>query len=170
MALLNHTFGQQTSEKTAPNAPDNGWFDPAVFPTDRKVDTTSNTSTAKFQRRLGPLTISNIGLKFESGNIVVVLDATLKVGPVEMQVMDFGLGLKLADLSKDTFSFIPSLAGFRLAIDSPPLDLAGALIQRGDFYMGGVMAAFKPYIFQAVGAYGIIKKENGERSRQPSSS
>ncbi|KAF4473522.1 transcriptional activator srcap [Fusarium agapanthi] len=117
--LLNHTFGQQTTEKTAPNAQDNGWFDPAVLPPERKVDTTSNTSTVKFQKRLGPLTMSNIGLKFESGNIVVVLGATLKVGPVEMKMMDFGLGLKLADLSNDTFSFIPSLSGLGLAIDSP---------------------------------------------------
>ncbi|SCO49354.1 uncharacterized protein FFNC_12579 [Fusarium fujikuroi] len=161
--LLNHTFGQQTSGKTAPNAQDNAWFDPAVFPTGRKVDTTSNTSTVKFQKRLGPLTISNIGLKFESGNIVVILDATLKVGPVEMQIMDFGLGLKLSDLSNDTFTFIPSLSGFGLAINSPPLDLAGALIKREEFYMGGVMAAFKPYIFQAIGAYGTVKAENGEK-------
>ncbi|KAF5531684.1 hypothetical protein FMEXI_12830 [Fusarium mexicanum] len=160
--LLNHTFGQQTTEKTAPNAKDNAWFDPAVLPPERKVDTTSNTSTVKFEKRLGPLTISNIGLKFESGNIVVVLDATLKVGPVEMKIMDFGLGLKLSDLSKDTFTFVPSLSGFGLAIDSPPLDLAGALIKRDNFYMGGVMAAFKPYIFQAVGAYGTSKTSNGE--------
>lgn len=160
--LLNHTFGKQTNDKTASNAQDNAWFNPSVLPPERKVDTTSNTSTKKFQKRLGPLTISNIGLKFESGSIVVVLDATLKVGPVEMQIMDFGLGLKLADLSKDTFSFIPSLSGFGLAIDSPPLDLAGALIKRGDFYMGGVMAAFRPYIFQAAGAYGTIKTGDGD--------
>lgn len=160
--LLNHTFGQQTSENTAPKAHDNELFDPAVLPTGRKVDTTSRTSTVKFQKRLGPLTISNIGLKFESGNIVVVLDAILKVGPVEMQVMDFGLGLKLSDLSKDTFTFVPSLTGLGLAVDSPPLDLAGALIKREDFYMGGVLAAFKPYIFQAAGAYGTIKKNDGQ--------
>ncbi|CZR48170.1 uncharacterized protein FPRO_12780 [Fusarium proliferatum ET1] len=159
--LLNHTFGKQTNDKTASNAQENAWVNPSVLPPERKVDTTSNTSTKNFQKRLGPLTISNIGLKFESGNIVVVLDATLKVGPVEMQIMDFGLGLKLSDLSKDTFSFIPSFSGFGLAIDSPPLDLAGALIKRGDFYMGGVIAAFKPYIFQAVGAYGTIKKGDG---------
>ncbi|KAF5647991.1 transcriptional activator srcap [Fusarium sp. NRRL 52700] len=162
--LLNHTFGKQTTKKTAPDAQDNGngWFDPAVLPPERKVDTTSNTSTVKFQKRLGPLTISNIGLKFESGNIVVVLNATLEVGPIEMKMMDFGLGLKLSDLSKDTFTFVPSLSGFGLAIDSPPLDLAGALIKRDDFYMGGVMAAFKPYIFQAVGAYGTIKMGSEE--------
>ncbi|RBA19810.1 hypothetical protein FPRO05_09110 [Fusarium proliferatum] len=159
--LLNHTFGKQTNDKTASNAQDSAWFNPSVLPPERKVDTTSNTSTKKFQKRLGPLTISNIGLKFESGSIVVVLDATLKVGPVEMQIMDFGLGLKLSDLSNDTFTFIPSLSGFGLAIDSPPLDLAGALIKRGDFYMGGVMAAFRPYIFQAVGAYGTIKTGDG---------
>ncbi|KAF5252236.1 hypothetical protein FANTH_2792 [Fusarium anthophilum] len=160
--LLNHAFGQQTRDKTASNGQDNGWLDPAVLPTGRMVDTTSNTSTVKFQKRLGPLTIYNIGMKFESGNIVVVLDATLQVGPVAMTMMDFGLGLKLADLSKDTFSFAPSLSVLGLAIDSPPLDLSGALIKRGNLYMGGVLAAFKPYIFQAAGAYGTVKKENGE--------
>ncbi|KAF5989718.1 hypothetical protein FBULB1_721 [Fusarium bulbicola] len=163
--LLNHAFGQQTSDKTVSNGQDNAWFNPAVLPTGRKVDTTSDTSTVKFKKRLGPLTISNIGLKFESGNIVVVLDATLKVGPVEMKIMDFGLGLKLSDLSKDTFTFVPSLSGLGLAVDSPPLDLAGALIKHGDFYMGGVLAAFKPYIFQAAGAYGTIKKKNGEEMK-----
>ncbi|KAK6505086.1 hypothetical protein TWF481_007008 [Arthrobotrys musiformis] len=154
--ILDHLFGEQSGGENEWDETALSPLNPSVFPSDRKISVSSNASTTKWQKKIGPLTISNIGLKFEDGALIVLLDAALKAGPMEMQLMGFGLGVKLEDLSNDKITLVGSLSGFGLSVDSPPILLSGALMHQNNIFSGGVMASFDPYLFQAAGAYGTV--------------
>ena len=156
--LLKHCFGQQSAGDKGQNLAHVSLLNADIFAADREIAISSKSSSIKYQKRLGPITTSNIGLKFENKNMVVVLDAALKLGPIEMHLLGFELGLNLKALSEDTFSFKISFSGLGLAVNSPPLPLAGSLEKQDALYVGGVLAEMQPYSFTAAGAYGMVNE------------
>ncbi|MDT0454424.1 hypothetical protein RM550_01550 [Streptomyces sp. DSM 41527] len=72
----------------------------------------------------GAVRISRIGVGLANGQIFVAFDATLAVGPVELDLIGLGLGI---DANLDVR---PRLQGAGIRLDKPPLKLSGALESR----------------------------------------
>jgi hypothetical protein len=135
----------------------------------------SNTSAvqkqspkAKYKKTIGPLSISNVGFKYEGSTLSILLDATFEFGPVAFSLYNFTLGLHFETKPKssgntatDFFSNLSvqvSISGFGIEYDKPPLSIGGDfLVQNEDgnvLYTGGVAVGFAPWLFQAAGFYG----------------
>ncbi|KAK2465662.1 hypothetical protein APHAL10511_002206 [Amanita phalloides] len=118
-------------------------------------------SKAAVHKSIGPLSLSNIGLQYKDSKIIIVLDATLTLGPIGLTLLGFGLGLKL---SSTLFSdpkltdLSVQIQGFAAAFDQPPILLAGLLehivTNDMDLYAGGIAVNFKAYSFLALASYG----------------
>ncbi|MCJ1397775.1 hypothetical protein MMC11_000971 [Xylographa trunciseda] len=113
-----------------------------------------------FERKIGPLTISSLGLKYQDGIIHVLLDAMVALGPLEFSLE--GLKIEL-DVSKAN---IHDLKGLSLHVGLSGLGLE---VRKGKFYLagtfkrietptevgfaGGLSVSCSPYSFLAAGAY-----------------
>lgn len=156
--VLDHAFGSttppaSTSEMTvrrgeAPQEP----------------TTSSDSSMSSFHKTIGPLTISNIGVQYKGGHLIILLDATFKLGPIDLSLLGFGLDL---DFTQSGVSLLhpPSakaaISGLGFGFAQPPVTIAGLFEHKdipggGDLFLGGVVVTFEPYLFVAAGCYGIL--------------
>lgn len=126
---------------------------------DDTPDSDGNSSQAPFKKQAGPLSISNIGLKYADQALQIKLDATLLLGPLGFSLLGFSIDLKLTslDLSKiEAPSF--SLNGFSVVFDKTPLSIAGIVVHGSDatlnYYAGGLVVGWVPYQLEAAGFYG----------------
>ena len=111
----------------------------------------------------GPLTIQSIGLQTKDGNIFILIDATIALGPIQLTLVGFGIGLPLKDLNLNTLKHLPiedfkiELSGMSVYFNQPPVLIAGVFIDGSDatqeFYEGGLALSMLPYTLLAVGAY-----------------
>lgn len=128
------------------------------------------------------LTLSNIGLQYKDGVLWLILDATLSLGPIEIALLGFGLGLPIGkkyesktDKSIKSFTLNDMLeivehvefqiSGLGVSFNRPPLLLAGVFEHEvtalEDAYRGGIAVMFTPYAFLAVGQYSIVHDKDG---------
>ncbi|KAF2467764.1 uncharacterized protein BDR25DRAFT_291103 [Lindgomyces ingoldianus] len=115
-----------------------------------------------FKKAVGPLSISNVGFSYAGDTLTVIVDATLALGPLELDLLGFQIslhfakGITLQNLpTPDKFKI--DLAGLAVAFNKPPVTIAGRFLHTPsdarDFFAGGVVVAFKPWMFQAAGFY-----------------
>lgn len=131
---------------TTPVAPDTG-----------ASEDSGSSAQAPLKKKVGPLSISNIGLKYSDKKIHIVFDATFELGPLGISLI--GLTITLGNTNLDEAPDISaSIQGMSAAFDKPPLSIAG-IIRHGitgtlDYYAGGLIIGFFPYQFEAAGFYG----------------
>ncbi|OCT52851.1 hypothetical protein CLCR_09415 [Cladophialophora carrionii] len=124
---------------------------------------------APYQAKLGPLSVSNIGLWFKDGMIGINLDATLLMGPIGLSLLGFSIGVPFS--GKHSLDNPPSMSevqwglkGLIVALDRPPLTVAGGFMRDTSdpkvpiMYTGGLVVTFKPWSLEAMGAYATVKK------------
>ncbi|KAI1457411.1 hypothetical protein F4805DRAFT_467424 [Annulohypoxylon moriforme] len=137
-------------------------------PADGEDDTKGESAQAPFKKKAGPLSITNVGLKYKNKKLVIMFDATLTMGPVGFSMLGFSLNLGFETLDK-----IPSIdatvEGLVASFEKPPLTLAG-IIRHGneggaDYYAGGLIFGFEPWQLQAAGFYGEVTP-NGHPEKQ----
>lgn len=138
--------------KAAPGAPN------------KTVSTDGSSAEAPLKKQVGPLSISNLGLKFVDGKLRITLDAMFELGPLAFSLLGFGIDLDIKDLSKVPDISI-SVEGLAAAFDKPPITIAG-IIRHGktgelNYYAGGLIVGFVPYQFTAAGFYGDAKNPDG---------
>ncbi|KAK4223239.1 hypothetical protein QBC38DRAFT_517353 [Podospora fimiseda] len=63
-----------------------------------KSDSDGESSSAPLKKTIGPLSISNIGLKYADQQLHITLDATLELGPLAFSLLGFSLNLMLKGL------------------------------------------------------------------------
>lgn len=112
---------------------------------------------APFKKKAGPLSISNIGLKYLEKKLQIMFDATFELGPLGFSLI--GLSINLAITTLDKIPVISaSIEGLSAAFDKPPLTIAGIIRHQTtgtlDYYAGGLIIGFVPYQFEAAGFYG----------------
>lgn len=154
-AVLDYAFG---STETSANFTEAERLTQATDPADGPA------SVGSVKKSFGPLTISNIGLQYKSGVLGVLLDATFKLGPIQLDLIAFTLGVNLSG-SSSLMSFPkPSvdLKGVGVSFNQPPTSLAGLFEKLGDLYAGGIEVSFDPYTFLAGGCYGTITDSAGD--------
>ncbi|KAM0426071.1 hypothetical protein ACHAPT_008702 [Fusarium lateritium] len=127
---------------------------------------------APYQVKLGPLSVGNIGLWFREGMIGINLDATLLMGPIGISLLGFSIGVPFSgdySLSKPPpISEVQwGLKGLIVALDRPPLTVAGGFMLDTSMpnidvlYTGGLVVGFKPWSFEAMGAYATVTNTPG---------
>lgn len=115
------------------------------------------------------LTISSISLQYKQETLWLFLDASLVLGPIELDLIGFGIGIVLSkvklndlrslDLAHD---LVWQLHGMAMDFDQPPVLIAGVfeheVTDTLDAYRGGIAVALEPYDFVAVGEYAEVKE------------
>ena len=125
-------------------------------------------------KTIGPLTISNIGVKLDSGFVWLTVDANLALGPLSFDLLGFGVGFDLTKANKGlstqsienlAASLQVTLHGMGLGFENPPITIAGVFNhdeQPGiNSYSGGVAVGFPPYTLVAVGEYDEVTPPSG---------
>ncbi|KAF7559939.1 hypothetical protein G7046_g4213 [Stylonectria norvegica] len=128
-----------------------------------KPESDGNSSSAPFKTKAGPLSISNIGLKYSDKTLHVRFDATFELGPIGFSLLGFSIDLEITSLDFSKMKFPGfSLEGFAVSFEKPPLTLAG-IVRHGnnpglDYYAGGLIVGWVPYQLEAAGFYGEATK------------
>ncbi|KAJ9633787.1 hypothetical protein H2199_009234 [Coniosporium tulheliwenetii] len=119
------------------------------------------------KRTIGPLSISNLGLRFDNDQLYVLLDATVSLGAVEFSLLGFGLRFDLTDADLHHLERVhvePIISGLGFGFNAPPLQITGIFKKKEDLYAGGASFAFDPYLFMAVGEYGTVTTKEPPQS------
>jgi hypothetical protein len=130
------------------------------------ADGDAPVSKGKIGKTIGPLTISNVGVKLDDGFFWLTIDAELALGPISFDLIGFGIGFNLKKADKGlSLASIGSLAasiqiqlhGLGLGFERPPITIAGVFMHDDvggvSSYSGGVAVGFPPYTLVAVGEY-----------------
>ena len=134
---------------------------------EKEPDSDGSSSSAPFKKKAGPLSISNLGLKYADKKLHIILTATMELGPIGLSLIGFSVDVDLAILKKpDIHDLSFDLEGLSVAFEKPPLTIVG-LIRHGkdpnmDYYAGGLIIGWVPYQLQAAGFYGRVKPENAD--------
>jgi hypothetical protein len=138
---------------------------------DVKVDENVNgnegePTSAPLEKKLGPVSISAISLDFDMNKQILTLQltGTLKLGPLELSLIGFGVSFPLKHLKGGEFP-VPSfsLRGLAIAFERNPLTIAGMFAYGpippdGYYYKGAAAIGFVPWLFEGGGYYGVSKK------------
>ncbi|KAK3307145.1 uncharacterized protein B0T15DRAFT_432459 [Chaetomium strumarium] len=129
---------------------------------------------APYEKRIGPLSIRNMGFQFtpaEKPVLSIIMDASIAVGPIALDLLGFGLDLSF-DKGVTLFQLptpCPRIAGLGVAFDRPPVVIAGMFEHRHedlpvkrDWYQGAATLSFQPYLFTAAGYYGTTTTASSE--------
>ncbi|KAL8692916.1 MAG: hypothetical protein Q9218_002142 [Villophora microphyllina] len=127
------------------------------------VNTDSGSTKAPLSKSIGPLTIQNIGLQTKNGYLYILIDATVALGPLQLTVVGFGVGLPLARFNLNELKnlivsdFDVILSGMSVYFNSPPVLISGVFIIDSkptyEAYKGGLSVSIDPYSLLAVGEY-----------------
>ncbi|KAK7413165.1 hypothetical protein QQX98_007944 [Neonectria punicea] len=135
-------------------------------------DKPDQSSKSTYKNTVGPLSISQIGFRYEGGTLAILMDATIAFGPVALDLMGFTIGLhfQAADGSTKSLKSLSwqdvevSISGVGVQFHREPLLIAGTFLHErksdSDMYAGGLTVGFTPWLFQAAGFYGIIGASN----------
>jgi hypothetical protein len=124
----------------------------------------SDSAIAPMAKSIGPLTIRNIGLRVDNmRTIVVVLDASLRLGPITFDLIGFSLSIDLnqAKTLPDLLEIRPvsDVLGMAVAFEKPPTSLAGMFMKtmgtspQDVSYMGAIAVALGAWSAIAGGVY-----------------
>lgn len=125
-------------------------------------DSDGSAASAPLKKKMGGLSISDIGLKYEKKILSISFTATMELGPMGFSLIGFALNMELTSLNlKDIKMLPPSLEGFSVAFERKPLTIAG-IIRHGktpelEYYAGGLIVGWTPYQLEAAGFYGKAK-------------
>ncbi|KAF7563164.1 hypothetical protein G7046_g951 [Stylonectria norvegica] len=134
-----------------------------------------SSGMASYPKKVGPLTISNAGFDFTNKVLSVKVDARVKIGPMEFELVGLQLGMDfkkepeatLDDSKPQPWSLHnlprpePSLKGLMISYDKKPLQISGLLTYEEDehirMFQGALVAGLDPWQFAAAGCYGQVK-------------
>jgi len=135
------------------------------LPAPESDSTPTGTSHATLEKKVGPFSVSNVGLRYEDDELTIFLDIHANLGPIKLALLGFGFGMDLAAVNlKDLTTAAPRfhLAGMGVEFSQPPVGVTGLFVERTTanvkMYVGGIALTLAPYSFMAVGAYGEVKK------------
>jgi hypothetical protein len=158
-------LAEPTTSSTAVVAPGDG---------DTGKEVAAKPTKGDVKLKVGPLSITAVGLQVVAGHLLITLDATLDLGAISMSVVGFAIDIdmsqiKLNDLSSLTAEAVGdaaqklsiSLRGLDVALERGPLTLAGFFEHNSttaaEIYRGGIAVGFKAWQVLAVGEYTIIQ-------------
>ena len=162
--ILDYDFKKQSQSPNPTSFAREATLQEEENPPEKEPDSDGDSTTAPFKKKAGPLSISNIGLKYADKVLHIRFDATMELGPISLELLGFSINVRLTSLNlKSVEMLLPSLEGFIVAFEKPPLTIAGVIrhgIDPGiDYYAGGLIVGWVPYQLEAAGFYGDCKPE-----------
>lgn len=128
------------------------------------TDSDGSAASAPLKKKMGGLSISGIGLKYENKILSISFTATMELGPMGFSLIGFGLNMELTSLNLSEIKMLPlSLEGFSVVFERKPLTISG-IIRHGktpglEYYAGGLIVGWTPYQLEAAGFYGKAQPE-----------
>ncbi|KAK6352435.1 hypothetical protein TWF730_009261 [Orbilia blumenaviensis] len=126
--------------------------------------TTQGAATSPMNKTIGPVTITGIGFGFDWDQRIIslIIDGSVKLGPLEFGLIGFAVKFKLQ--SGKTLKDLPEgldldfdIDGLSAAFEKDPIILAGAFERlKKNEYQGAAIIGFTPWLFQAAGYYGKL--------------
>ena len=188
--ILDHIFGAadspsktlptETSERNVAHPPLHSVKAVVPRPTIRDAtDTESENPPTKgtLKKVTQFINISGIAVQYKQQTLWLFMDATITLGPIELDLIGFGIGLDLSDVNSVNLSTLLKhpevvidhlrfqLHGMAMDFNQPPVLIAGVfeheVTEQIDAYRGGIAVGFAPYDFAAVGEYAEVH-ENGD--------
>lgn len=161
--VLDHVF-QTSKAETQPAAVPPPATPPTPSP--EAQPTKGNTTTAA-----GILSVSALNMQYKQGQLIVGLDATLKLGPLTFSVIGFTISINLKEVKLDHLADIVTrglisadLHGIQVGVTQGPLTLNGVFIHNKtasyESYSGGIAVGLKAWQVLAVGEY-FVHLSNG---------
>jgi hypothetical protein len=151
-------------------------------PTRPRSDAMSRPTKGALDVKTSILSISSISFQMKTGGwLAITVDATVTLGPIAFTVVGFELSIHLSSFRLDELglsileainsgsdTFGVSIKGLAVSFEKPPVILAGVFIHdkktteggSEESYRGGIAVSVLPYVFQAVGQYKVITKDN----------
>ncbi|MCC9020466.1 DUF6603 domain-containing protein [Flavobacterium lipolyticum] len=124
----------------------------------------SNAKWKKLDKKIGPITIQRLGFAYQNSSVIMLLDASMEMKGMGLQLMGFGLGFKL--------HWPPSipdfyLDGLGLSYKAPPIEISGAFLhataiyegKKIDVYNGGAIIKVSRFTIAAIGSYAKVSDE-----------
>ncbi|KAF4473441.1 transcriptional activator srcap [Fusarium agapanthi] len=144
----------------------------------------SNQAEESSNKALCPLTIENVGLQCDrdTNRLGIVLDVTFLLGPIGLALLGLSLSCKLQSSSLslalryplqstsllDDAAAAEETSGLIVSFDKDPLTIAGgfmyATVSGADYYAGGLIFKFKPWMVMAAGVYGQVPHPNNTKT------
>ncbi len=135
-----------------------------------KTDTSKSISDAvatavswsKIDKKIGAVNLQRLGLAYDKGKIIALLDASIETNTLGMQLLGLGIGINLDWNNLDTEFY---LDGLGLSYKTDTVEIAGALMRTTangvEMYNGQARIKLKSFTLSAIGSYAQV---NGERS------
>lgn len=113
----------------------------------------------KIDKKVGPATIQRVGFLYSGGKVVLLLDASMLMAGLGMQLVGLGLGFKLA------FKFPPDLPdfyidGIGLSYTKDPIRISGMFLRAAPIkdveqysYYGAAQLALSKFSISGIGVY-----------------
>lgn len=166
--ILDYAFGQSDleAEEAIEKDPlaedtDTGLQGVALF--NQTPPKSNGSANAPWSRKVGPITISSLGLSFNNSILQITLDASINLGGLEGYLKGFGFRVQINNMKSislpDTGPVL-LLSGVGLELNRPPVELAGMLLHQESAWLGAVAVGFTPYNFAAAGYYGTFDTIN----------
>ena len=108
------------------------------------------------QRSFGPVTVSQVGVRYAAGAIWFELSGSLAAGPFSLDLIGLGFGVPLSDPGDVHFR----LDGLGVGYSEPPLTIAGSLTNLSPpdgssiEFQGGLVIEAEAFTLEAFGYYG----------------
>jgi hypothetical protein len=106
------------------------------------------------QRSFGPVTVSQVGVRYAGGAVWFEISGGLAAGPFSLQLVGLGFGVPLSDPTDVLFR----LDGLGVSYSEPPLSIAGSFTNLSSDttadYQGGLVIEAEAFTLEAFGYYG----------------
>jgi hypothetical protein len=117
------------------------------------------------QRSFGPVTVSQVGVRYAAGAVWFEVSGSLAAGPASLELIGLGFGVPLAEPEHVRFG----LDGLGVGYSQPPLEIAGSLTNLSPpdgsslEFQGGLVIEAESFTLEAFGYYGNGGDGSGNR-------
>ncbi|KAK5653833.1 hypothetical protein OQA88_7993 [Cercophora sp. LCS_1] len=128
------------------------------------------SGSAPLNKKIGPLSVSDISLGFSNNELRIKLSATARLGTFNVSLIGLTIHIDMSSagslLDLQNASIHLSLQGMGLGLNAPPLLIAGMLVDQSvepDIdYLGGAVVGFKNYSLAGLGRYSRVQTSLGD--------
>jgi hypothetical protein len=119
-------------------------------------------------KKIGPVSIQRLGFLYKDGKVVLLLDASMEMAGMGLQLMGLGLGFELKWPPPIPDFYID---GIGISYNIPPIEIAGAFLHSvQDYkgrpthvYSGGAILKIAWFTISAIGSYAKVWDEDSKQ-------
>ena len=118
----------------------------------------SNIKWFDLKKKLGPLYLARIGLKYQNSEIWILLDASLSAAGLTLTLVGLSIGFALKDITNQQFKPKFNLQGLGISFKSSgAVEIGGTFINDNGNYSGALIIKTETFTITAIGSYTEIE-------------